>query len=157
MKLTNIFALFTLSVMVRGWVAFLQPIALSIGAAFTALNFDFEPILDMHSIKWLNEKTETTEDKKADKKEEPDLPPEPEIKDFGNEPTDLKEFVGEKAYEKIKEKGWDKPDWDLSWQDQLDKHTYIAKVRGYKDGYKPVTTEAPEIWRDKKEDKTKKA
>ena len=36
----------------RGWVAFISPIVLSIGAAFTALNLDLVPIPDMQSIKW---------------------------------------------------------------------------------------------------------
>ena len=45
MKLSSIFVLFILSTMVRGWAAYLQPIVLTIGAAFTALNLDVEPFL----------------------------------------------------------------------------------------------------------------
>ena len=56
MKLSTILALFTLSTIVRGWTALLQPIALSIGAALAAFNLDVEPMLDIQPIKlpkWL--------------------------------------------------------------------------------------------------------
>ena len=52
MKLIIVFALFNLSLMVRGWVAYLKPIVLSIGAAFTTLNLNVEPIFDIQPIKW---------------------------------------------------------------------------------------------------------
>ena len=69
MKLSIIIALFTFSVMVRGWVAYLQPIVLSIGAAFTALNFDAEPLLDIKFSKWLTSTKESdpTDDAHAKK------------------------------------------------------------------------------------------
>ena len=54
MKLSSIFALLTLRAVVRAWSTLLQPIVLSIGAAFTALNLDVEPILDSMP-KWLIE------------------------------------------------------------------------------------------------------
>ena len=54
MKLSTILALFTLSTIVRGWTALLQPIALSIGAALAAFNLDVEPMLDIQSIKLPN-------------------------------------------------------------------------------------------------------
>ena len=43
-----IFIIFTLSETVKGafWAAATQPIILSIGAAFAALNLDLEPVLD---------------------------------------------------------------------------------------------------------------
>ena len=52
MKLKDIFALFGLSVMVNGawWAAAVQPVMLSIGAVFAALNLDLEPILDAKPI-----------------------------------------------------------------------------------------------------------
>ena len=51
MKLLRVLALYTLSTIVRGWVTYLQPIALSIGAALTALYHDTGPILDIQPIK----------------------------------------------------------------------------------------------------------
>ena len=53
MKCCNIiFVVLTLSVAVNGawWAAATQPIALTIGAAFAALNLDIEPLLDNLSI-----------------------------------------------------------------------------------------------------------
>ena len=52
MKLLCTLALFaTLSVTVNGWlVSLVQPIILSFGAAFAALNVDLEPIV--HTIEW---------------------------------------------------------------------------------------------------------
>ena len=53
MKFCNIiFVVLILSVAVNGawWAAATQPIILSIGAAFAALNLDFEPLLDNLTI-----------------------------------------------------------------------------------------------------------
>ena len=62
-----IFAVFALSAVVKGawWVAAAQPIILSFGAAFAAMNLDLQPLLD---IDWKtlsifkNEKEEVKED-----------------------------------------------------------------------------------------------
>ena len=65
MKLRSIIALFTLCVFVKGWVAILQPIALSIGAAFAALNLDVELLPNLQPIalkKWLSSKEEKEEE-----------------------------------------------------------------------------------------------
>ena len=56
MKLKGIFALFIFGTVVKGWTTFLQPIVLTIGAVFTALNFDVEPLLDMKWPKWFIKK-----------------------------------------------------------------------------------------------------
>ena len=68
MKLLCILAFFaTLSVTVNGWlVSLVQPIILSFGAAFMALNVDLEPIV--HTIEWKRlmpfiTKQDSTEDK----------------------------------------------------------------------------------------------
>ena len=63
MKILGIFVLFTLSVVVKGWVATLQPIVLSLGAAFTALNLDVDFIHDIKPIIW---KTKEKEDKEKE-------------------------------------------------------------------------------------------
>ena len=49
MKLKVIFALYTLSVIVKGmwWTAAVQPVILSLGAVFTAINLD---VLDIEPI-----------------------------------------------------------------------------------------------------------
>ena len=51
MKLKDIFALCTLSVIVKGtwFIAAAQPVLLSLGAVLTALNQD---VLDLHHIEW---------------------------------------------------------------------------------------------------------
>ena len=48
MKLVNIFALFGLIVIVNSawWATAVQPVILSIGAVFAALDLDLEPIFD---------------------------------------------------------------------------------------------------------------
>ena len=43
-------AAFTLYVAVKGWVTFLQPIALSLGILFAAINTDLEVITDIKPI-----------------------------------------------------------------------------------------------------------
>ena len=61
MKIQCIFTVFTLYVAVKGWVTILQPIALSIGAAFAALNLDVDLLPDIKPIamkKWLTSKEE---------------------------------------------------------------------------------------------------
>ena len=51
MKLIGIFALFTLSTIVEGaiWAAAVQPVILTLGAIFTAIDQD---VLDVQSIEW---------------------------------------------------------------------------------------------------------
>ena len=61
MKVLSIVLVFTLCEVVKGWIAMLQPIALSIGAAFAALNSDVNLISDIQPIewkKWLSSKDE---------------------------------------------------------------------------------------------------
>ena len=50
MKISGIFVLFTLNVIVNGWVTFLQPIVVSLGAAFAALNLDYDLFTDAMSV-----------------------------------------------------------------------------------------------------------
>ena len=52
MKLKSIIAIFTLFVVIKGWVTILQPIALSVGAAFAALNLDTNILTDILPIGW---------------------------------------------------------------------------------------------------------
>ena len=54
MKLTNILGLFALCEKVNSvwWAATIQPVILSIGTLFAALDLDFEPILDVQPIEW---------------------------------------------------------------------------------------------------------
>ena len=49
MKLISILALYALSVMVNGawWIAAVQPVILSMGAVFAALDLDLQPMLDL--------------------------------------------------------------------------------------------------------------
>ena len=56
----------TLSVVVNGWVAILQPIVLSLGAVFTVLNLDIDLITDIQP--WLSSK-KVKEVKKEKKRE----------------------------------------------------------------------------------------
>ena len=55
MKLSSIFALFTLSVIVKGawWSAAVQPVILGFGAILTALNQDALDV-DVQPIEWKN-------------------------------------------------------------------------------------------------------
>ena len=66
MKIEVIFVLFGLFIIVKGWVTFLQPIALTFGAALTALNLDLDLISDIQPIKWKNSKTKVTEEEVED-------------------------------------------------------------------------------------------
>ena len=50
---------------VKGWVAILQPILLSIGAAFTALNLDVDLLPDIQPLKWKKWHADTKEEAKA--------------------------------------------------------------------------------------------
>ena len=52
MRITVILLLFLLCVAVKAWVALLSPIALALGAAFTALNLDTELISDLQPFEW---------------------------------------------------------------------------------------------------------
>ena len=61
MKVLSIVVAFTLCVAVKGWLAMLQPIVMSIGAAFLALSSDFDLVTDLQPItwkKWLSAKEE---------------------------------------------------------------------------------------------------
>ena len=61
MRISVIFVVLTLSVIVRGWATLLQPIALSIGAAFAALNLDVDLIFDLEPAAWkLSSSNEST-------------------------------------------------------------------------------------------------
>ena len=53
MKLIDIFALFTLSVIVKSawWAAAVQPVILSLGAVLSAIDLD---VLDVQPVKWKN-------------------------------------------------------------------------------------------------------
>ena len=113
MKLTVIIALFSLNVMVSGWVAFLQPIVLSIGAAFTALTFDAEPMLDFKFPKWLFRKGRGHQGPyDADPAKIPRQYEEEEMKwDVEQQYRDLEKFMQNvPAYRPFIEKGWLKPD-----------------------------------------------
>ena len=67
MRISVIFVIWTLCVVVRGWVAFLQPITLSIGAAFAALNLDADLISDLQPTAFINlfSKIKVTEKEKG--------------------------------------------------------------------------------------------
>ena len=69
MKLLSIFVIFTLSVVVHGWVAILQPIVLSLGAAFTALNIDTDLLPDIQLPSFKMDKNKKTLDSIEDAKE----------------------------------------------------------------------------------------
>ena len=69
MKLLSIFVIFTLSVVVHGWVAILQPIFLSLGAAFTALNIDTGLLPDIQLPSFKMDKNKKTLDSIEDAKE----------------------------------------------------------------------------------------
>ena len=58
MKILVILTLLTLSVLVEGWTTILQPFALSIGAALTALNIDSDLLTDIQPFAWKSEKSE---------------------------------------------------------------------------------------------------
>ena len=66
MKLSLIFVLLTLSAVVKGWAAILQPVLISIGAALTALNIDSDFISNIQPFTWKSEKSETLELKDLD-------------------------------------------------------------------------------------------
>ena len=69
MKIKGIFALFTLIVMVKGawWVAAMQPVILSLGAVFSAISLDLEP------IEWRNWLTHFSEEDSEEEKEKQGL------------------------------------------------------------------------------------
>ena len=54
MKLVGILVLCVLSVTINGtwWVGFVQPILLSFGVSFAALDLDLENIFDLQPIEW---------------------------------------------------------------------------------------------------------
>ena len=55
MKILAIFAFFTLSLAVKGWVAMVQPIVLSIGAALVTLNLDLDLFSNIQPFVWKSE------------------------------------------------------------------------------------------------------
>ena len=67
MKLSCIFTILALSNIVRGawWAAAMQPIAVTLGAAFAAFNGDVQPLLDLDLKKMIfkQDKEDTTEEK----------------------------------------------------------------------------------------------
>ena len=71
MKTICIFVIFSLSVIVEGawWAAAVQPIVLSLGAAFTAMNLDVQPFLNV-DLKSMIFKKDKEEPSKANDKEE---------------------------------------------------------------------------------------
>ena len=74
MKLKDILALFGLSAMVNGafWAA-VQPVILSLGAVFAALDLDLEPMIDLKPIEWsklLFAKNEKDEDEDEEEENE---------------------------------------------------------------------------------------
>ena len=79
MKLKVIFALYTLSVIVKGtwWTAAVQPFILSLGSVFAAIDqdvLDIEPIQWRNLLPFINKQEETpqekhTSDEKDDKQE----------------------------------------------------------------------------------------
>ena len=72
MKILSIVVAFTLCEAVKGWLAMLQPIALSIGAAFVALSSDVDLVTDLQPIawkKWLSTKEENKVSEKEGAKE----------------------------------------------------------------------------------------
>ena len=62
MRISVIFVLFGLIIIVRGWVTFLQPIALTLGAMLTALNIDLDLIPDIQPIELRNLFSKDTDD-----------------------------------------------------------------------------------------------
>ena len=73
MNLRGIFALSTLSVMIRGalWAAAVQPVILSLGAVLSAIDLD---ILDVQPLNWfpfiIKEEKTTTDSQEAQKANE---------------------------------------------------------------------------------------
>ena len=60
MKIQTTFALFTLSVAVKGWTSIFQPIALTLGAALAALNLNPDLIPDiLQPYVWKNVQEDT--------------------------------------------------------------------------------------------------
>ena len=50
----GVLALLTLSSIVQGsWVSLVQPIVLTLGAAFSALDIDAAPVIDVNWLGWL--------------------------------------------------------------------------------------------------------
>ena len=70
MKLSCILTILALSNIVRGawWAAAMQPIAVTLGAAFAAFNGDVQPLLDLDLKKMIfkQDKEDTTEGKEED-------------------------------------------------------------------------------------------
>ena len=53
-KIIGVLALLTLSSIVQGaWVSLAQPIILTLGAAFSALDIDAAPVIDVNWLGWL--------------------------------------------------------------------------------------------------------
>ena len=158
MKLLSIIALFTLCTIVRGWVAYLQPIVLTIGAAFTALYNDAEPILDIQPFKlpkWLsvykNSKDNDDEDERDEGGEFKDLTVNqgeyhyPEW-DADAAKKEFTEYLKHKEKdEKLIAKGWMGPEENLSESERKEKAEYMEKWR------KELGT-SEEVYETKKED-----
>ena len=78
MKISCVFAVITLSTVVNGawWVNAFQPIVLSFGATFAALNLDFQPLLDVDWKNLLILRKDIEEPKEENKEENPVQPEE---------------------------------------------------------------------------------
>ena len=68
MKISLILTLLTLSTVVKGWAAILQPVLFSIGAALAALNIDTELISNIQPFTWKSEATEVKTRRKLPEK-----------------------------------------------------------------------------------------
>ena len=66
MRKSVIFVILTFCIVVRGWVAYLQPIAMSIGTALAVLNLDVDLISDLQPTALRNffSKVKVTEEEK---------------------------------------------------------------------------------------------
>ena len=76
MKTACIFAVFALNFFVEGafWAAAVQPILLSFGAAFAALNIDAQPFLDVdwkNLLIFKNDKTDSKDETTTAKEKSP--------------------------------------------------------------------------------------
>ena len=100
MKLKGIFALLALSVVVKGtwWAAAVQPVILSLGAVFTALNHD---VLDINPIEWQSFKPFINKQAKNKRKERERRPKRAKRKP--DEKPDRPVYITEEEAEKERE------------------------------------------------------
>ena len=101
MKASCLFAVLTLSLVVNGawWTAAIQPILLSFGAAFAALNLDVQPLLD---IDWKGKGIFKQDKEEQDKEEQPQQQPQLAKEEFIHELQKLKKkTAGTESDEKV--------------------------------------------------------